>query len=65
MKKIEEFEYLIGKDFDKSKSKLENPYILHPSTIDGRPIFKTYDFNFYRINVEVDNGKITKLVNIG
>lgn len=63
MKKIEEFEYLVGKNFEKTK--LEKPYTLQPSTIDGKPIFKTYDFNHNRINVEVNKGKITKVINIG
>lgn len=63
MKKIKDFNYLIGQDFKKSKT--DDPYFLFPSLINGRPMIKTLDFNPYRVNISVENDKIIEIINFG
>jgi hypothetical protein len=68
MKTLKELEQiLLGNDFSLMNKilKSETDYFLFPSKIDGVSMVCTADVNLRRIQVHVNNKKITKIIGLG
>lgn len=56
-----DFNYIIGKSVDNAKTELPPKYSICVIEEDGQTFYKTMDFNPFRINVIVRNGKIYRI----
>lgn len=64
-KSIKDFKFLEGLKLKEGQNKTEEPYFIHPNSIDGESIMRTCDMNFHRINVIVEKGIITEVKDFG
>lgn len=59
-----QFDYLVGKTVEEA-AKQEPAYTIRVIKRDGEPTVVTRDMNLFRINVEIENGIISKVVGFG
>lgn len=60
MKTKEDFNFLIGKTLDESKS-LEYPYYIFVGEQDGKTFYRPFEYNPYRVIVSISNGIIFRI----
>ncbi len=59
------YDYLIGNTLEQARMLITDAFSVRPVRVDGQACIVTQDYRLDRINVEIENGVITKIRNLG
>lgn len=59
-----EFKYVVGKSVEIAKKELPPKYFFFTAEEDGNNFYRSMDFNPYRINIIVKEGKVYRIQGI-
>jgi len=59
-----EFKYVVGKTLETAKGELPPKYFFFTAEEDGKSFYRSMDFNPYRINIIVKEGKVYRIQGI-
>ena len=61
---IKDFKWMIGLSLSDAKNKIQEPFFINIDRNDNKTFYKTFEFNRFRVNVEIEKGKIVQINNI-